>query len=124
MIGFKMVHFMLCLCLLLFHFYFIYYIFTIILTQLLIVIMTCQHTQVIIKHPMVAVSKSSQSCISFSFVADEDLGGRNILLPTSFLATYVNCSDTSETDIIDNNNTTGNSDLLGHVTSGEWPPVI
>ena len=50
-----------------------------------------------VKHtcPLVAVLKSSHFCSFFSFVADEDLRGRNVLLLTSF-SRYVNCSDTPE----------------------------
>ena len=42
-----------------------------------------------VKHtrPLVAVLKSSHSCSFFSFVADEDLRSRNVLLLTFFLAT-------------------------------------
>ena len=41
----------------------------------------------LVKHtrPLVAVLKSSHSCSSFSFVADEDLHGLNMQLLTSFL---------------------------------------
>ena len=41
---------------------------------------------------LVAVFKSSHSCNSFSFVADENLRGRNVLLSTSLSFCYENCS--------------------------------
>ena len=54
-----------------------------------LVIITFQHTQVIIKHTLwlLYVLKSSHSCSFFHFVADEDLCGRNVLPSASFLAT-------------------------------------
>ena len=83
-----------CLYLLLFHFisfhcilfYFIFYYHP----QLLLVIIICQHTQVIIKHTLwLLYLSTTHSCSSFTFVADEDLCGQNVLLLNSFLAMWI-----------------------------------
>ena len=63
-------------------FFFVLFLLYIIFTQ---VIITCQ-----IHPPSVAVIKSSHSCSSFSFAADdEDLCGQNALLITSFCYTWI-----------------------------------
>ena len=74
----------------LFYFYFYIYIFISFLASSSSTSSPVKHTR-----PLVAVLKSSHSCSFFSFVADEDLRGRNVLLLTSF-SRYVNCSDTPE----------------------------